>query len=669
MAVVVINLAVNAAIGASLAWNMTGNFSLGSLFGNFRSGKSNDFALQSALIDISEQLSDVQDGITALENDLEEVGGLVEHSINLSYAERISELNTQAKSMVTGLFEQTNLNHANKQATVAASRDLLEDAIADIGALAIDPNASAQLLAMSAYTTLTNALAARVAVVKKYSDTGLGFSTINQQIEDAATLLWDVYKDGGHLEQRIAEEVVTTIEMFEGYTTSVWRVTAEYPDGSTRVEIVADSSVFNTTTVLGGPFGELEGQTVTKAASDPYELAHNLANFQMAEDFAHLVQFEVERQLDVFGAYTDTIALTHGTAMSLGSADDTEVGTDHADYMDGGEGGDDLRGGDGDDAIHGGEGMDDLRGGNGNDKVYGGLNGDDIRGEGGDDILEGNEGYDKIWGGNRHDVIYQSSEERDGTSNNTATGGVIKGGRGNDDIYGDDGNDNLFGGSGHDLIFGRGGNDSISGGAGDDNILGGDGNDNIDGGAGDDLIEGGAGADILRGGAGDDMLSGGAGINLIFGGEGNDTARINGNITQYDFAQLEDGTLAIFGAPGHDMPVYLIARTPGSLFDDGVETLEFNDYAINNHWNAGTNVGSTDFGKTPKEPSSPFEWNNDLTIQKDPIEFDIDVFALDKLTISELAKAEDRFEAVKPMTARTVENDPYTLTTADEFLF
>ena len=63
----------------------------------------------------------------------------------------------------------------------------------------------------------------------------------------------------------------------------------------------------------------------------------------------------------------------------------------------------------------------------------------------------------------------------------------------------------------------------LKGGAGDDLLYGFDRDDRIDGGAGADLLDGGAGADRLYGGAGVDALKGGAGADLLAGGAGVDT--------------------------------------------------------------------------------------------------------------------------------------------------
>jgi len=107
----------------------------------------------------------------------------------------------------------------------------------------------------------------------------------------------------------------------------------------------------------------------------------------------------------------------------------------------------------------------------------------------------------------------------------------IKGGSGDDVLYGGAGNDRLEGGEGDDILFGGSGNDTLEGGEGSDLLFGGDGNDRLEGGegtdllfggAGNDRLEGGEGSDLLFGGAGNDRLEGGEGSDVLFGGAGND---------------------------------------------------------------------------------------------------------------------------------------------------
>ncbi|WP_298860731.1 calcium-binding protein [uncultured Sulfitobacter sp.] len=99
---------------------------------------------------------------------------------------------------------------------------------------------------------------------------------------------------------------------------------------------------------------------------------------------------------------------------------------------------------------------------------------------------------------------------------------TLRGGEGNDEIYGNAGADDINGGAGNDMLSGDQGDDLISGGSGNDELLGGEGNDSLRGEAGDDALNSGEGSDYLAGGSGDDALIGGAGTDKIVGGTGAD---------------------------------------------------------------------------------------------------------------------------------------------------
>lgn len=162
--------------------------------------------------------------------------------------------------------------------------------------------------------------------------------------------------------------------------------------------------------------------------------------------------------------------------------------------------------------------------------------------------------------------VYNDNQEITGTTNKIVDyyiiGGAgsqtIKGGDGNDVIYGDNinGHDDKgnyissVDGDGSDTIYGGAGNDYIIGGDGDDRINGGSGKDYIDSGDGDDTLIGGT-VDVedlantqfnykeLHGGAGNDIIysteeteayAGGDKYfrNNIYGEDGNDTIYANG---------------------------------------------------------------------------------------------------------------------------------------------
>ena len=99
---------------------------------------------------------------------------------------------------------------------------------------------------------------------------------------------------------------------------------------------------------------------------------------------------------------------------------------------------------------------------------------------------------------------------------------IVRAGRGDDVLIGQDGSQKLIGGRGADEIWGRAGADHLEGGRGNDSIHGEDGNDTVFGGYGEDTITGGEGDDDLSGGRNDDSIEGGAGSDKIVGGRGND---------------------------------------------------------------------------------------------------------------------------------------------------
>ena len=143
------------------------------------------------------------------------------------------------------------------------------------------------------------------------------------------------------------------------------------------------------------------------------------------------------------------------------------------------------------------------------------------------------------------DIIY-TGFQTDGS------GDIVRGGFGNDKLYGqgtvdhkffgDYGDDEIWGGDGDDYIFGDdsaedyeqyGQNDDSQGQrwsyfeaglmSGDDTLHGGKGDDFISGGAGDDYLYGEEDGDVLVGGGGEDTLWGGDGEDYLFTGTGWDT--------------------------------------------------------------------------------------------------------------------------------------------------
>jgi len=140
---------------------------------------------------------------------------------------------------------------------------------------------------------------------------------------------------------------------------------------------------------------------------------------------------------------------------------------------------------------------------------------------GGDDSLRGGAGEDEIYGGGGDDEIHGGDDDD-----------VLSGDAGNDAVYGGEGNDDISGGAGDDRLYGGAGSDTLSGGDGDDRIqtdggndtaYGGDGKDTLVGNDGQEELYGEDGADLILGRGGDDIIFGGAGNDKIVGGSGSDT--------------------------------------------------------------------------------------------------------------------------------------------------
>jgi len=145
----------------------------------------------------------------------------------------------------------------------------------------------------------------------------------------------------------------------------------------------------------------------------------------------------------------------------------------------------------------------------------------------------------------------------------------IRGGQGDDALWGYGGNDRIEGGSGNDEIIGGPGDDILTDSFGDDNIKGGLGNDAINGGPGVNLLLASHGNDFVVGGndtpndifagTGNDVVLGGAGRTNIFAGEGDDWVEggTHADLAQGDNAnQFQNDTIGgndvVIGGAGND---------------------------------------------------------------------------------------------------------------------
>ncbi|WP_423834486.1 calcium-binding protein [Streptomyces manipurensis] len=136
------------------------------------------------------------------------------------------------------------------------------------------------------------------------------------------------------------------------------------------------------------------------------------------------------------------------------------------------------------------------------------------------------------------ELVVEAGDEADEvTSYLTTTGVTLKGGLGDDNLYGGGANDTLEGGEGADFLSGGAGNDLLIGSSGRDRILGGAGDDRIEGRNGSDVIDAGAGDDVVDGGDGNDQLIAGPGNDFVDGGTGRDTIDTVDGVAGNDYAR------------------------------------------------------------------------------------------------------------------------------------
>jgi Ca2+-binding RTX toxin-like protein len=226
-----------------------------------------------------------------------------------------------------------------------------------------------------------------------------------------------------------------------------------------------------------------------------------------------------------------------------------------------------------------------LIGNVGNDTLNGGPAGDQLSGGLGSDTLDGGDGADEVRGA---DVTAEISPVGDSPN-------VVRGGPGNDFVYGGDAGDTLVdGGPGDDpRVSGGAGDDvAVTGGEGADVLTGGDGNDSLDGGPGNDevgmlgtslatAVPFERGNDTFAGGEGDDVLRPGTAAlpdsDTVVGGPGTDTATYESRTAPVNLTL--DGKRND-GLPGERDDLQTVERLVGGDGDDTLvggpqaETLE-----------------------------------------------------------------------------------------------
>jgi Ca2+-binding RTX toxin-like protein len=172
-----------------------------------------------------------------------------------------------------------------------------------------------------------------------------------------------------------------------------------------------------------------------------------------------------------------------------------KTGTTGADVFTGSQTADRYVGNAGNDTVLAANGSDTISGGDGNDIIYGQTGSDLLDGGTGADIIYGNQEVDLIIGGDGNDTLFGGQN-----------GGIAR-----LDAYGllrqQDGIETIRGGAGDDIIYGNYGSDQISGESGNDILFGGQNQDSLIGGDGDDMLFGNRDSDILTGGSGSDTFA------------------------------------------------------------------------------------------------------------------------------------------------------------------
>lgn len=198
-----------------------------------------------------------------------------------------------------------------------------------------------------------------------------------------------------------------------------------------------------------------------------------------------------------------------------GIGNDTIDGGDHDDKIDGRNRKDTLKGGDGNDLIEGGDDLaaDELHGGSGKDTLKGQGGADSLYGNGDDDTLKGGEGDDLLQGGGGVDECDGGAGDGDTLLAEIRAGEnydlILTNSRLNNNVLIGIEQAELIGNSKGNLLDASGftkGSVTLRGGAGNDTLYGGSKGDLLEGGKGNDGLFGGDGADTLKGGADSDRL-------------------------------------------------------------------------------------------------------------------------------------------------------------------
>ncbi|MEI9905255.1 MAG: calcium-binding protein [Asticcacaulis sp.] len=335
------------------------------------------------------------------------------------------------------------------------------------------------------------------------------------------------------------------------------------------------------------------------------------------------------------GDNVEELTLAGSAVYGYGNTIDNVVtGNNANNFLYGFDGDDVISAENGNDTLSGGNGDDTLSGGSGNDIFYGGTGTNTLDGEDGDDVFfatslvinalakSGDNDldsvvFDNITGG--HGIDTYDAGNISGINANLVTGKVFSGGiriaqlTEVENVKGSASGDVITGDGGFNQLYGYEGNDTLDGGANDDDLWGGDNTDTASYASATaavtvslllqdqeqdtvsagfdylDSIENLTGSkfnDTLTGDNGNNLLDGGAGADVMKGGLGDDTYVV-GNSFDNVGERLNEGTDTVLSSI-----TYTLTSNVENLTLTGTDNLNATGNAINNTiiGNSGNNL-------------------------------------------------------------------------------
>jgi Ca2+-binding RTX toxin-like protein len=262
-----------------------------------------------------------------------------------------------------------------------------------------------------------------------------------------------------------------TLNLVGKTLTKIEHVTTSNPDGTNfavdtvpQALLINGAGAYDTVTASSLTFGESQ---LRKLFNNGVEAVVDASGFHHAPTTSSLAaaEFDLRRTDDVTSIEASDVA---GLAVAATTSLNAPA----------------IRGTLGPDTIQAPNVSSEIRGLAGDDRLFGGAGDDMISGGAGDDFIQG-----PVGGGSD----------------------TLVGDSGDDRVFAGDGDDQLLGGAGNDLLNGYYGHDLLKGGEGDDDLFG-DTYPNVL--VGNDTLVGGGGDDTLRGSLGDDLFSGGPGADV-----------------------------------------------------------------------------------------------------------------------------------------------------------